>query len=711
MSSIIQDIRDKYAKVTVVLIALALIGFILTDYFQGKARSGGGGSSNSIGSVNGHSISYEDFLQKAELIKNNYKAQGYPASAQLDQQANEQAWSQEIGSLLLEEELDKLGITVTKKEMGDIMYGANAPEDIKRQFTDSATGRFDAVKAKQAIDQMLKSKQTPPEQKIQFNNYINSLEQNRKQDKYISLLANSVNHPRWYVEKQNADASQMAKISYVNELYTSIPDSTIKIDDKAITDYISKYKDVYRQPESRGIAYVSFSAAPSAADSAASKDKLLQEKAAFDTVSNMEEYMLSKVVNNFYNGYISGKTIQIGVKDSIFRTPVGKVYGPYLDGGSYAMAKVLGVRTMPDTVKVRHILIGTQNGRDSATARKLTDSIATAISRGANFDSLCAKYSEDGNKDKGGIYEGVYSGRMVPTFNDFIFLNPVGAKGVVKTDFGFHYIEVLEQKGSGPGYKIAYLTQEIEASKETDNQASENANKFASEVKDLKTFNDVYEKEWKSKGYIKAVASNISPTGSDITGLGSSRSFVRDIYAADKGDVLKPELVENKYVVAVVTEVEEEGLMSAAKARMYVEPMLRNKKKAEMLKQKAGKVSTLEAAITAFGGAKQIETADSIRMSSATSKLGYEPKIIGAAFNPANKGKVVPEALAGQNGVYVIRVDDVTSTAVANGDVAAQRKGQEEQKKQATMNQQTPNFPLNILRSAATVKDKRASRM
>lgn len=711
MSSIIQDIRDKYAKVTVVLIALALIGFILTDYFQSKARSGGGGSSSSIGTVNGRSITYEDFMQKVELNKNNYKAQGYPQSAQLDQQATEQTWNQEIARLLLEEELDNLGITVTKRELGDIMYGANAPEDIKRQFTDSATGKFDPIKAKSAIEQMLKSKQTPAEQKIQFNNYINSLELNRKQDKYISLLANSVNQPRWYVEKQNADASQMAKVSYVTETYTSIPDSTVKITDKDITDYISKYKDVYKQPESRGITYVSFSANPSAADSAATLSALLNRKEAFDTAANVETFLKGEGMINYYNGYISGKTIKIAVKDSIFRTPVGGVYGPYLDGGSYALARVEGVRQMPDTVKVRHILISTENGRDSATARKLIDSIRTVIAGGANFDSVCAKVSEDpGSKDKGGVYE-IFSGQMVPQFNDFAFLNPVGSKGVVKSDFGFHYMEILSQKGGGAGYKIGYLTKEIEASKETDNTASENANKFASDIKDLKTFEEVYEKEWKAKGFTKAIANNILPTASDITGLGSSRSFVRDIYAAKKGEVLKPESIENNYVVAVVTEVEEEGVMSAAKARMYVEPMLRNKKKAELLKQKAGKVSTLEAAITAFGGTKQIMVADSIRMTGSSSKLGYEPKVIGAAFNPANKGKVIPEALDGQNGVYVVRVDDVTTTAVANGDVAAQRKGQEDQKKGSAMNAQTQYYPLNILRVSATVKDKRASRL
>ncbi|MBL7746783.1 MAG: SurA N-terminal domain-containing protein, partial [Chitinophagaceae bacterium] len=316
--SIIQDIRDKYAKLTVVLIALALIGFILTDYFQSKGRTGGGSTSNTIGSVNGRSISYDDFIGKVEMAKQNMKSQGYPA-AQADMQAPEQVWNQEIGRLLLEEELDNVGISVGKKEMGDVLYGPNAPQDLKSQFTDSATGVYDGVKAKQAIDQMLKNKQTPPEQKAQFNNYIISLEAQRKQEKYLSLLVNSVNAPRWFVEKKNADASQMARISYVNETYASIADSTVKVDDKMIADYISKHKEMFKQEESRSISYVNFSAAPSAADSAVVRENLNALKARFDSAADVKAFLLSEGVTNYYDGYINGKTIQIALKDSIFR--------------------------------------------------------------------------------------------------------------------------------------------------------------------------------------------------------------------------------------------------------------------------------------------------------------------------------------------------------------------------------------------------------
>jgi peptidyl-prolyl cis-trans isomerase D len=711
--SIIQDIRDKYAKVTVVLIALALIGFILTDYFQSKSRSGGGSTSNSIGTVNGRSINYDDFSRKVEINKQNMKSQGYPQTAALDQQAADQTWNQEISRLLLEDELGNLGINVGKKEMGDVLYGANAPADIKKQFTDSATGLFDAVKAKQAIDGMLKNKATPPEQKAQFIEYINNLELQRKADKYLSLLTNSVNYPRWYVEKQNADASQMAKVSFVNETYASIPDSTVKVEDKDIAGFISKHKDLFKQDESRSISFLSFSAAPSAKDSADIKNSLLKLKAEFDSTNNMAAFLLNQGVNNYYNGYINGKTIQIAAKDSIFRTPVGSVYGPYLDGGSFVLAKLEGVRQMPDTIKVRHILIGTEQGRDSATAKNLADSIQRAIAKGASFDSLCVKYSDDaGSKEKGGLYESVTSGQMVSPFNDFGFLNPVGTKGVVKTEFGYHYMEILSQKGGGAGYKIAYLPKEIIASQETDRVAQENAIRFAGDCKDIKTFDAVYEKDWKAKGYNKGIATNITPSGSEVRGVGVSRAFVKAIYEAGKGEVLKPELIDNNYVVAVVTDVQEEGTMSVATARQYVEPTLRNKKKAELLKKKAGPITTLEAAATALGG-KQIITADSIRMEGRSSnpKLGYEPRIIGAAFNSANKGKLVPEALEGANGVYVVRVDEVRSTPVTNGDVASQRKAQEQQMKQTLQNQQGQSYPLNTLKTAATIKDNRSKRM
>ncbi len=707
--SIIQNIRDKYARVAVVAIALALVGFILTDYFSGRGRSGGPSGGNTVGTVNGKKISAEDFNRKVQANEDQLKSQGYPQNAATSFQAINQTWEQEVSRLLLAAEFDKLGMRIEKKELGDILYGPNMPADLKQQLTDPQTGAYDPAVAKQQVDQMLKSSQTPQEQKDRFNNYVYQLEQQRKMEKYLALLGNTINYPRWYVEKQNADNSLIAKISMVKEVYSAIPDSTVTVTDKEIQDYINKNKDQYKQEESRSISYVTFSAAPSAADSTAARERLMSLKPAFDTTINVESLLLREGVTNFYDGHINGKTIQIAAKDSIFRTPVGTVYGPYLDGNSYVMAKVLSARQMPDTVRARHILISTQN-RDTIAAKNLADSLQRAIAQGSIFDSLVVKFSDDpGSKDKGGVYENVYSGQMVPPFNEFLFLNPVGTKGVVKTDFGYHYTEILSQKGSGPGYKIAYISKDIFAGEETIADASNKASQFAGDSRDLKSFEANYEKTLKPQNYVKGVAANILPHDASVNGVGVSRTFVKAVYAAKLGEVISPEMVDDQYVVAVVTEINKEGTASVNKARTSVEPALRNKKKAELLKKKLGSVTTLEAAAAAWGG-KSIETVDSVRMQPTNNNpaFGYEPRVSGAAFNPNNKGKVVPEALEGISGVYVIRVDNVSATSITQGDINEQRRGMGMQQRQYVSNPQSPAYPINYLRKSAKITDKRA---
>ena len=85
-----------------------------------------------------------------------------------------------------------------------------------------------------------------------------------------------------------------------------------------------------------------------------------------------------------------------------------------------------------------------------------------------------------------------------------------------------------------------------------------------------------------------------------------------------------------------------------------------------------------------------------------TPVLGFEPKVIGASFNQANVNKVVPEAIAGSQGVYIIRVDNIMATPVAAANVEQERMMRYQQAKQ-----QTRFAALQALREAATIKDNR----
>ena len=719
--SFIQDIREKYARWAVVAIALSLLGFILMDAFAGRGSLFNGGPSSSLGRVNGNKIDVTEFNKRVQQQESYMMQQMQSGSVSERDRRNimDRVWNDMVSQVLLQDELDKLGMKVGKKEVNDILFGANPPEDLKRQFTDPQTGLYDAVTAQQQINEI--KRRGTAEQKARFSEYISQLEFQRLFDKYNSLLANSVNSPRWYLEKQNADKSLIANISYVKVNYADsmFVDSTIKISDKEIEEYISKHKDAYKQQEeTRSIDYVLFSARASSADSQLVRQKLLDLKPEFDTTDNIQKFFNREGSRTPYNdSYQNKDAIQSAYKDSILNIPVGSIYGPYLEGQNYVLAKKVGAKQWPDSVKVRHILIGLtqqdpQSGemipiRDTATAKKLADSIELAIKNGSKFESLVS-LSDDNpeaenpeyGKYKGGIYDRVKQGQMVPEFNNFIFDNNTGSKGVVKTQFGYHYVEVLSQKGSTPVYKFAYLSKPIIATQETDNIANNAANQFAGKSRDQKSFQENYEKELRPKQINKLVGTDIKKNDYSVGGL-VSREFVRNIYDAKRGDVLQPMRIGEDYVVAVVTEINKKGSASIANARMTVEPILRNRKKAEIVKQKIGNISTLEAASSAVG--KQIETADSLRLVGPSPALGFEPKVLGAIFNSANLGKVIPRAIEGVNGVYVIKVETVSATAVEDANVDEQRRSNYQSARQAAMYRFA-----DVLRSAASIKDNRA---
>ena len=90
--SVIQSIRDKYARWAVVAIALSLLGFIMMDAFAGRSSIFGGGPGTTLGRVNGKKIAVTDFEQKVENQENYMQSQGY-AGSETRFQAIENVWN------------------------------------------------------------------------------------------------------------------------------------------------------------------------------------------------------------------------------------------------------------------------------------------------------------------------------------------------------------------------------------------------------------------------------------------------------------------------------------------------------------------------------------------------------------------------------------------------------------------------------------------
>ena len=657
--SIIQNIRDKGAWIIFTIIVIALVAFVLQDGIGKQGNT----TVTDLGSVNGISINKINFEEKLEIQVQNYASQGVKR-----EQLIGFLWNQEVDQLLYIKEEETLGITVGNKEINDVLFGTESP--FKQEFTDPNTGEFKVNDAKQAIAQVKKSKNKEQINQIE-KTYIEPSIQNRLRNKYQALIVKGVQVPSWMVQKQYNELNSIANINIVGIPYTSISDSTIKVTDEEVASYIKENAAAYQVDEaSKSINFVGFSAAPTSTDSVAVYNTITALKADFQAAQDPTVF-LNKVGSDipFYNSYISYKSLQVPNKEAIIASGVGNTYGPYVDGKNYTIAKVIGVKQWPDSASVRHILVATagQNGqvvRDDSTAKKLIDSIKSAIAGGVSFDEMLLKYSDDaGSKEKGGKYEMFPQAQMVGPFNDFSFDNSVGTKGVVKTDFGYHYIEVLKQTPRSAAYKIAYLSKAILPSSETIGAASAAAATFATASKDIKSFNQEAVKLNKQT----IPASGIKSMDFEIPGLGASRTLVRWVYENDINTVSEPTEIGDSYYVAVITGEEKAGLASVASAKPQVEGILRDQKKAIQIKQNF-RGNTMEE--IAASAKTMVQPADSINFNYALIPgIGNEPKLVGAAFNKAFLNK--PSApIAGNAGVFVISVKSQGAN-VATQDLAS----------------------------------------
>ncbi len=705
---IIQSIRDKGAAIVIVVISLSLIGFILMDSKQGGNRLFGSLSTN-VGKVNGESIELAYFNKRVKQNEDQQEQRsGQKSSGTQTYQTREQMWNQIVAEKIFFAEAEKLGIEFTAKELSYILLSNEQGNPLLQEqgMLDSITGKLDLTKAQTALNNIKKFK---GEQRDLVNaQIVDPLKLTSVVAKYTGLLNSSVYYPSWMQEKDNKESKNFSIISFVNIPFSEISDSTIKVSDAEINEYVSKHKDMFKQEAGRMISYASFSQLANKEDSSRAEALVAQLKDPFAADSNAKSFVARNTsAIDFEDKYLPKSKITSTAVDTIIKMPAGTVYGPYLDKGNYVLAKIIGTKQLPDSVRAKHILIPVNDPKTGqpintdSTAKKLADSIYNAIVGGADFTALALKYSSDGSKDKGGDLGTYGYGTMVPEFNDFTFENPVGSKKVVQTQFGYHIIEILNQKDFKPSYKIAYVAKEITPSDLTINKASLEATKASAEKnkESLEKFIS------KSGLHFTQVPNALKENDYAAGGLQDARQLVRWAFGAKKGQVSEPFSIGDQFVVAVLDKILTEGVQDAETARPGSEVIIRNKKKGEVIIKKLGTSPTLESATTLYN--KQIQQAgadSSISISSQMiNSIGMEPKVIGAAFNKEYQSKPSPP-ISGTSGVYIIKVNSVQSKPADTPEVQAQQATT----KMGTLRGQVNNW-YEALKKQATIKDNRST--
>lgn len=659
--AIIQKIRDKYAKLAGGVIAVALIGFVVNDAFNGKSGSIFG-SSTALAKVNGDKIDPKDFDQRVReyvtvySISNNNKNIDEETRAQI----NDQALRDLVYEKIVEEQLNKLGVTSSAKEEKDLIYGANPSPMVMQYpvFINQETGMFDPSRIKMYEDQMDQIDPTGKEREnwANFKSFV--VHQHRIQ-KFSGLVTGSLYAPKFIVDYKMKHEGEMASVKMLKVPLTSIPDNDAVVTDADINAYMEKNKSRFQiNEESRGIEYVAFDVLPSAEDTANTMGALvkLRDELAAAPIADIPAFVSRNSEESYRDFYFTKKTFKSVYADSIMNKADGTVYGPYLENSAYLMVKVLEHKSIPDSVKAQHILVQAGQGMDDSAAHKLADSLKLAVESGVSFDSLAAKFSVDkSNNMKGGDLGYFAYGTMVPEFNETAFMGKTGDMKVVKTQFGYHILRINDQKDFTNATKLAIVVKSLFPSDNTETAVYGKATEFATKYRTAKGFDEGQ----KAMNVQKRIADNIKVHDFMVQGIGPGRELVRWMYDAKNGDVsevIKLSVPNTRYIIAKLSDIQAKGSMKlGTNTKAMVESMVKADKKGDKIAEKYKGQASIESLAQAAG--VTVINADSFTYNSSyIENVGFEPKAVGYTFSKTAQPNVVSAGMKGQDGVLFVSV-------------------------------------------------------
>jgi parvulin-like peptidyl-prolyl isomerase len=650
------------------VVFVALIAFLLGDLF----RSGGSkffGDPNIIGTVNGRDITRLELSQGMEELRaGNPEQYANTSSIQL---ANF-VWNNIVTEELLSAELSAAGMTVSQQELYfDIITNPN----IRQNFA-GANGQFDENMFKSYIAQVRDNRDASEQsvemwtQWLAFERAVANQAQNFK---YTNAIEKAIFMPTGLAEAEikRGDAQHPAQYVYVP--YIDVNEDEIAVTDEDAKRYYNANKEDFDQEEGRNIEFINFPLAPSESDREAVRAELAtlslewmnqEDDSVFvnlhsDVRFQSEYYTITELVGTGLDTLVDGQS-------------VGFQKGPIDLGGAFAVVKLVDRKIVPDSVKARHILIpfaGATRADASITrnpqeARVLADSLFAYLEENPSaFEAVSEAFSSDiVAKEKGGDLGYFSRGSMAKPFENFCFFKKNGSMGVVPTQFGWHVIQVTDQKGSNDVYKIGQIIREILPSEGTIQDLYNQASGYAAEAQTAEDYRVLAS----DKGFFLRPARNLGRFEEVVSGLGAARRVVRWAWDEEReeGNIGLLENDGKGYVVVVLTDKLNEGTTSFELVQgQCLEAAKKDAKKAlitERLENALTGASTIEEVAAAAG--KEVRTL-SFRISQFNiAGVGNESAVVGTicGLEPGSLSGVI----TGENGAFVAITSPATPAPV-----------------------------------------------
>lgn len=670
----LNTLRTKFGIVLSVIIALALLAFILSL----KTEMGFSGNDPKVGVIDGKKINYSEYYDRYEQVKAQSGAQ--ESDEQQSAMLANAAWQSLVADHVLRPGFEKTGLSVSDAERQAMIRGEVSSPVFFNAFADPRTGAYSV----EAVGRFLDQAEGDPQAAAFWKQVNDQACLERSLQKYLGLVRGGVYVNSLEVADGVRAANDTFSGEWIGKKYTQVPDSLVKVSDSDIKAYYRSHKDSYRQTPSRSLSYVVFEVEPTDDDLLALENSVRELGARFAVAEPLRSFVRADRRGHIAENYVSAAQL---TDDEAAALMAGKTYGPVLKNNEWTMARVLDTKHAPDSLGIRHIVL-------PYSEEQLADSLLKVIRGGADFAALAARYSVYDQTAANGGEVGVlpfsaFSGEFAEAL--------AGAKrgDVVKIASG-DAIQLLQVYRTGRRTKhvqIASITYPVEASSATVREMHNQALSFAVNAKSsLQAFNDAA-----SAAALTPRIAVLSQGERTIRGLEDSRDVARWAYGADRGDVSEIFTVGKDYVVAVLTKIDDDEYTPlrdvAARIRAQV---LRDKKFDHIRRELSG--ASLDEQAAALG--TETSAFEKVGFNSYyIDGAGMEPRLVGAIAASSQTGEV-SEPVKGLTGLYVFRVDDIQHGT-------AQTPEAEQVRAQAMAESMAQQFVLPVIQDMAHIKDLR----
>ena len=665
--AVLGKIRSKGA-ILVGAISLALIAFLAGDAAR-SCEGMKGESRQQIGKILGENISVQEYQKLIDEYQSAIKftMQRDNLSEKELNQVKDQVWQQLVSSRVLEADAKKVGLTVTEKEIENVLSEGTNPVLTQTPFVNQQTGRFDVNALKQFFDSYNKAKAAKSPELDQMQtvyDYWLFVEKNLRTQllgqKYQALLASCVLSNKAEAKMAFKDSNEESQIQLASLAYSSVKDADVKISDDDLKAKYDELKPAFRQSvETRDIKFVDYQIKASAADREVVAKEMNDFQHQLATATDPSGVISKSGSEISYLGLpVSSKAYQqypdIASKIDSLSVGTTGVFENSQDN-TLNVIRVFSKAQLPDSVQFRQISVGAATPDE---ARAKADSIQKALAGGADFEALAKRYGQTGEKAwfTGQQYE------MAPTmsvdnrtFVNALLNGEVNATQNLALTQGNVILQVLDKKAFTTKTTAAIIKKPIDFSKDTRSNAY---NKFSEFVAKSSSVAEL-EKNASKSGYRVQSLNDLSTAEHYIGGIQGTHDALKWLFSAKQGEISPLyECGDNDHLLVVaLTAVHPQGYRpwDDAQVKEVLKREVMKDKKAEMLMAKLKGVNSIAAAQSK--GAK-VSTVNQITFSApafvqATGSV--EPALSGAVAGTA-AGKFSKAPVKGNAGVYVFQV-------------------------------------------------------